>query len=363
MATSTIDLDLEPMPAPPTRKDWQIGCIGAGFIMADVQIPSYLAAGFQVAAIASRTEAHARAVAERHGIETVHAGWRELLDDERIQVVDIAFPPDQQLEIVEAACDKDHVKGILVQKPIAANYAEARRAVAACANSDKILAVNQNMRYDQSMRALRRCSTAAISASRCSPPSRCGRFRTGRPSSRARTGSRWRTCRIHHLDIFRYLFGDPEGIFVSARTDPRTKFDHRDGICLYILEYANGMRASAWDDVWTRARARGLRGRHLHQAGASRAPTAWPGAPSAGPTTRRRRRPRSRSRPRSSRATCSSRSGPRCGSRMRSPAPWARSSRARRRRERSLGGREPGHHGADRGGLSLARREAPRAHR
>ena len=127
MALSTIDLDLEPMPAPPSRTDWQIGCIGAGFIMADVQIPSYLATGFQIAAIASRTEAHARAVADRHGIETVYGGWRELLGDERIQVVDIAFPPDQQLEIVEAACGKDHVKGILVQKPIAANYAEARQ--------------------------------------------------------------------------------------------------------------------------------------------------------------------------------------------------------------------------------------------
>src|SRR5215213_6038297 len=58
MTVSSIDLDLEPMPAPPANKDWPIGCIGAGFIMADVQIPSYLAAGYSVAAIASRTQAH-----------------------------------------------------------------------------------------------------------------------------------------------------------------------------------------------------------------------------------------------------------------------------------------------------------------
>ena len=116
MALSTIDLDLEPMPAPPSRTDWQIGCIGAGFIMGDVQIPSYLATGFQIAAIASRTEAHARAVADRHGIDTVYGGWRELLGDERIQVVDIAFPPDQQLGIIEAACEQGkatfHATGI-----------------------------------------------------------------------------------------------------------------------------------------------------------------------------------------------------------------------------------------------------------
>ena len=33
-------------------------------------------------------------------------------------------------------------------------------------------------------------------------------------------------------------------IFVSARKDPRTDFPHEDGICLYILEYADGLRAS-----------------------------------------------------------------------------------------------------------------------
>ncbi len=55
---------------------------------------------------------------------------------------------------------------------------------------------------------------------------------------------------IHHLDCFRFLFGDPESIYVSVAKDPRTTFAHRDGIALYILEYGDGMRASAWDDVW-----------------------------------------------------------------------------------------------------------------
>jgi hypothetical protein len=59
MTVSSIDLDLEPMPAPPANTSRQIGCIGAGFIMADVQIPSYLAAGYSIVAIASRTQAHA----------------------------------------------------------------------------------------------------------------------------------------------------------------------------------------------------------------------------------------------------------------------------------------------------------------
>src|SRR5437899_12995587 len=57
--------------------------------------------------------------------------------------------------------------------------------------------------------------------------------------------------RIHHLDTFRYWFGTPDRVLASSRPDPRTRFPHRDGINLYILEYDSGCRASAWDDVWT----------------------------------------------------------------------------------------------------------------
>ena len=40
---------------------------------------------------------------------------------------------------------------------------------------------------------------------------------------------------VHHLDIFRYLFGDPEKITALCRTDPRTKFEHTDGIVTVYL--------------------------------------------------------------------------------------------------------------------------------
>lgn len=49
----------------PARKDWRIGCIGSGFIMADCHLVSYRNAGFNPAGHASRTPAHAQAVADR----------------------------------------------------------------------------------------------------------------------------------------------------------------------------------------------------------------------------------------------------------------------------------------------------------
>jgi hypothetical protein len=39
-------------------------------------------------------------------------------------------------------------------------------------------------------------------------------------------------------------------VFASVRPDPRTKFEHEDGICLLHPEYASGLRAMGCDDVW-----------------------------------------------------------------------------------------------------------------
>ena len=55
---------------------------------------------------------------------------------------------------------------------------------------------------------------------------------------------------IHHIDSFRYLFGDPEKITAVARQDPRTTFPHRDGITQYTFKYADDFMATSLDDVW-----------------------------------------------------------------------------------------------------------------
>ena len=54
-------------------KEYKIGCIGAGMIMAECHLAAYKEAGFPVIAIASRTKANAEKVAKRWGIPVVHA--------------------------------------------------------------------------------------------------------------------------------------------------------------------------------------------------------------------------------------------------------------------------------------------------
>jgi len=252
--SSRIPLDLNFRARMPNRKDTPIGCIGAGFIMADCHLVAYREAGFNPVAISSRNRSTAQAAADRHSIPKVYDHYQELLTDPEIEVVDIAVPPDIQIEVVKAAVKQaSHVKGILAQKPLGVDYTQAVEIVRLCEDAGITLAVNQNMRYDQSIRACRNLIDRGdlgepVFASidmRAIPHWMPWQERLG-----------WVTLRImsiHHLDTFRFLFGDPTRVFCSVRKDPRTasKFDHKDGICLYILEYENGLRASSWDDVWT----------------------------------------------------------------------------------------------------------------
>ena len=244
-------IDLKIHPSMPKKKDFRIGVLGSGFIVNDCHLVSYRKAGFNPVAIASRTHGNAEKAAARQGIAKVYDSYEQLLDNPSIEVLDIAVPPNIQVPLIKAACDRRTVKGILAQKPLGMNYSEAREAVQACEAAGIVLAVNQNMRYDQSVRA----GKTLLENGTIGDPVLATIEMRGIPHWmpwQAEMG--WVTLRImsiHHLDCFRYWFGNPERIFCSVRPDPRTKFQHQDGICTYILEYANGLRCVGIDDTWT----------------------------------------------------------------------------------------------------------------
>jgi len=244
-------MELNINPSLPTRKDFRIGILGSGFIVNDCHLVAYRKAGFNPVAIASRTSENARRVAQRHEISVVYDSYDALLNDPSIEVLDIAVPPNAQLALIKAACARKTVKGILAQKPLGMDYAEALEAVQACEAAGITLAVNQNMRYDQSVRAAK---TLLDKGTLGEPVFATIEMRAIPHWMPWQKDLGWLTLRImsiHHLDTFRYWFGEPEGIYCSVRTDPRTKFSHTDGICTYILEYANGLRCVAIDDTWT----------------------------------------------------------------------------------------------------------------
>ena len=244
-------MNLNIHPRLPRRMDFRIGILGSGFIIRDCHLVAYRKAGFNPVAIASRSPAHAEQAARQHHIPKVCRNYAELLDDPSVEVLDIAVPPDAQVPLIKAACERRTVRGILAQKPLGMDYAQALEAVRACEAAGIVLSVNQNMRYDQSVRAGRTLLDQQV----LGEPVLATIEMRGIPHWMPWQASLgWVTLRImsiHHLDCFRYWFGDPERIYCSTRPDPRTRFPHTDGICTYILEYKNDLRCVGLDDTWT----------------------------------------------------------------------------------------------------------------
>lgn len=287
-----IDLNLEHIPQPPKKKDYRIGAIGAGFIMRDCHLVAYRHAGYNVVGITSRPPDQAREVARLRDIPKVYETTAELLADSSIEIVDIAVPPHIQLSIVrEAVKQATHLKGILAQKPLAMNYQEAKETVRLCEEAGITLAVNQNMRYDQSIRALKTVLKRGYLGEPVLATIEMRAIPHWQPWVKDLGKVTLLNMSIHHLDSFRFLFGDPESVYVSARPDPRTAFEHRDGVVLYILEYANGFRATSWDDVWTGPAREGgaadtyIKWRVEGTDGLAQGTIGWPAYPNVTPST------------------------------------------------------------------------------
>jgi predicted dehydrogenase len=62
---------------------------------------------------------------------------------------------------------------------------------------------------------------------------------------------------VHHLDVLRFLFGEPKEITSQSRRDPRTTFKHKDGIVVSTLKFKTGVLALSLEDVWSGPREEG----------------------------------------------------------------------------------------------------------
>jgi len=237
------------------EKGFTIGCIGGGMIMSEVHLDAYKQAGFKVGAIASRNVEKTKKIAERYGIPKVHQTPKELIEDESIEIVDLAYPPDQQPDLIRHALKQPHIKAILVQKPLALTLDEAIRLRDEAKAAGKVVSVNQNMRFDQSMRVLKQIMDAG----------ELGEIVLAQIDMHAIP--HWQSflaeydrltlanMSVHHLDVLRFLFGEPTEITSQSRKDPRTTFEHTDGITVSTLKFPSGVMAVSLEDVWSGPRA------------------------------------------------------------------------------------------------------------
>ena len=82
----------------PNRKDWRIGCIGSGFIMNDCHLVAY-----EQSRISTQLQSHRAHNSTQQNapsniiLQTVHESIEQLLDNESLEVLDLAIPPDNSI--------------------------------------------------------------------------------------------------------------------------------------------------------------------------------------------------------------------------------------------------------------------------
>jgi predicted dehydrogenase len=102
--------------------------------------------GFQLVAAANRGAAKLRAFGERWGVRALYADVRQLLREERPDVVSVCTQSPEKAEITIAAAEAG-VKAIIVEKAMATSLAEADAMLAACTRHGVLLAVNHPNRF------------------------------------------------------------------------------------------------------------------------------------------------------------------------------------------------------------------------
>ena len=225
-------------------------CIGAGYFShfqyeAWSRIPEV-----EIAAFSNRDAERAAEIQQKFGITRCYADWREMLDAEKPDFLDIITPPPTHAEIcAEAAKRGIH---IICQKPLAPTLNEAREIVANASAGGVRLMVHENFRFQPWHRELKRQLDAGAIGEVFSL------------SFRSRMGDGWGPdaylprqpyfrdyprllvyeTGLHFIDTFRYLAGDITR--VTAWLRKLNPVIQGEDCGLLVFEFANGA-VGQWD--------------------------------------------------------------------------------------------------------------------
>jgi predicted dehydrogenase len=173
----------------------------------------------EIVAVSSRNIENARRRAAEFDIPKVYTDYREMLDTEEFNFVDISTPPVVHLEMIKEAAKRGlHV---LCQKPIADTLQELYKMIDICSSAGVRFMVNENGRFQPWFRKMKEI----ISIGKMGSPFHANfsyharmtlpKFNTGGQGNLFSKMPRLITYElgVHSLDTLRYLFGEPLSLY------------------------------------------------------------------------------------------------------------------------------------------------------
>ena len=176
-----------------------------------------------VTAISNRTESKARKKMAEYAIPRFYADWREMIDRERPDFVDVITPPETHSEICAHAAAAG--AAIICQKPLAPALDESRRIVEIARDTPVRFMVHENFRWQPWYREIKRVLQECVVGA---PTHLYFRLRTGdgwgedaylarQPFFRDYPRLLVYETAVHFIDTFRYLLGEIVEVYAKLR--------------------------------------------------------------------------------------------------------------------------------------------------
>ena len=202
-------------------KKLKIAVIGAGGIARNAHLPAYdRMDNVEVVALCDILEDRAKEQAAAHNIPAVYTDYKDVLEIEGLDAIDICTPNYLHSIIACEALEKG--LNVFCEKPDAVNVSEAERMKAAAEASGKVLMVMRNNRYRNTASFLKKYindgKMGDIYAARCGwqrrrgIPGRGGWFTTKEQSG----GGPLIDLGVHMIDLTMWLMGNPKPVTVSG---------------------------------------------------------------------------------------------------------------------------------------------------
>jgi predicted dehydrogenase len=223
--------------------------------------------GVKIVALANRTREKAVSMGREFGVDDAHiyADYRELLDRETLDFVDVATAPAIHREQILAAAA--HGVHVLCQKPFATSLGEAREMIAACDQAGVRCIVHENWRWRRWFRELKQ----TLNQGTIGTP-RYARFQMhsdavlpppdGRLPHLLATQTymakmphlilyEWG---VHLIDVMRFLFGDVQSVYARmSRVSPVVRGEDMATLMLAFESGLTGIVDISWGSCSPRA--------------------------------------------------------------------------------------------------------------
>ena len=225
-------------------KQLKFAVFGTGF-WSHFQIPGWLELeGLELVALYNRTYERAIKVGEKYGIEKIYDDPEALLDNEKLDFIDIITDVDTHLKFTAMAAERG--LDVVCQKPMAASLSDAQKMLKTCKDHRVKLFINENFRWQAPIRRVKEIvDSGEIGEVFKGRVTFCSGFPVFDNQPFLKELDRFILTDIgsHILDICRFLFGEVKRLYcLRNRVNSNIK---GEDVANVLMEMKNGIHCYA----------------------------------------------------------------------------------------------------------------------